>query len=249
MPFAVRAFVDVYGVRLSRFVGVFDFQRRRFVVRGDGHAAFVRRVFRHRRRRDGLRVRLRIRVVRVGLRLVVVVFVVVAVVVACGDGQGRQAAQGDDATEDCPRAPACATRFDQDDAGKAGVTTERLAGGNVVGQHVHGIRLLGAFRDVGVERAVLVLAHQQVFAAVGIQSVVVVDNQARRFDALAFKGDVEVVADPLGHDVLGTVLGLQVGELVVNVIHSADMHRASIARVDVDLIDDVCAVVAAFDFG
>ena len=25
LPFAVRAFVDVYGVRLSRFVGVFDF--------------------------------------------------------------------------------------------------------------------------------------------------------------------------------------------------------------------------------
>ena len=86
MPFAVRAFVDVYGVRLARFVGVFDFQRRRFVVRGDGHAAFVRRVFGHRRRGNGLRVRLRVRV-RLGLRLVVVVFVMVAVVVACGNGK------------------------------------------------------------------------------------------------------------------------------------------------------------------
>ena len=93
------------------------------------------------------------------------------------------------------------------------------------------------------------LAYQQVLAAVGVQAVVVVNDQARRFDALAFKGDVKVVADPLGHDVLGTVLGLQVGELVVNVIYRAHVHRASITRVDTHLVDNVCAVAAAFDLG
>ena len=119
----------------------------------------------------------------------------------------------------------------------------------MVSQHVYCVGLLCAFRDVGVERAVLVLAYQQILAAVGVQAVVVVNDQARRFDALAFKGDVKVVADPLGHDVLWTVLGLQVGELVVDVIYRAHMHRASIAGVDAYLVDDVCTVAAAFDLG
>ena len=44
-------------------------------------------------------------------------------------------------------------------------------------------------------------------------------------------------------------MGLQVGELVVDVIYRAHMHRASIAGVDAYLVDDVCAVAAAFDLG
>ena len=49
-PFAARVFGHGQGVRLTRFVGVFDFQRRRFGYRGDDDTALVRRVFHDLRR-------------------------------------------------------------------------------------------------------------------------------------------------------------------------------------------------------
>ena len=129
------------------------------------------------------------------------------------------------------------------------VAAQRLSCGDMVGKHVYGVCLLRAFRYVGIERAVFMLPDQQVFAAVRIQAVIAVNNQAGVVDAFAFEGDVQIIADALRHDVFRPVLRTEVGELVIDVVHRADVYGAAVAAVDADLINDVRAVAAAFDFG
>ena len=236
---------------MTGFVGIFDVQAGRLAVRGDGDAALVCRVSRHGRRSDGFRIRGWIRV-RVRIRLVVIVVVVffVSVVVACRETDCGQPAQSGNTTEDCPRTPAaCRATIGRNDPGKAGITAQCLSGGNVIGEHMHRIALLRGFRDVGVKRAVFVLPDQQVLAAVRVETIVIVDNQARRFDAFAFKGDVEIVTDALGHDVFRAVLCAQIRELVINVVNGANVYRAAIPCIDTDLIDNICTIAAALNPG
>ena len=128
-------------------------------------------------------------------------------------------------------------------------TSKRLSCGDVISEHVHGISLLRTFRNIGIERTVFMLANQQVLAAVRIQAVVAVDNQAGVVDALAFKRDIQIIADALRHDVFRPVLCAEVGELVVDVIHCPDVYGAAAGGVDVDLIDDVRTIAAAFNLG
>ena len=70
--------------------------------------------------------------------------------------QRSQPTNSHQTTKNRPRADAATCR-NRHDTSEMRFATQRLSGGDMVSKHMHRICLLGAFRDIGVERTIFML--------------------------------------------------------------------------------------------
>ena len=110
---------------------------------------------------------------------------------------------------------------------------QRLPGLHPIGQHAHRIRAHRTLRHIRVHIAVLVRAHQQVVTAFAVANlavvlVVVLDHQVRLVHVATFKGNVQVLAHPLGRHVLRAIARGLVREVVLHVGQRLDAHALAL---------------------
>ncbi|MDO5090402.1 MAG: hypothetical protein Q4D61_02540 [Cardiobacteriaceae bacterium] len=114
-------------------------------------------------------------------------------------------------------------------------------------QKMHSISRLRTFRHIGIERPVFVHTNEQVFVPIGIELIVIFDDEIRVGDIFAFECNVQVIAHPLRHDVFRREVRGCVGQVIIDIINCLNANRTA-ARLDVVLIDNFSIARIVFDF-
>ena len=112
--------------------------------------------------------------------------------------------------------------------------TQRLAGLDAFGQLAHGIGRLCTFRHKRISLAIFMRTHQQVVRALGIADravilVIILDHQIGLAHLAALEGDMQILADTLGRQVLGRETRGFVGEVVFDVCQRLQAQRLAAA--------------------
>ena len=72
---------------------------------------------------------------------------------------------------------------------------------------------------------------------IGIQTVIVFNNQIRIGDIFALKSNVQIIAHTYSHDVFWGKIGCHISELVINIVDCLNAGCAT-SRLDAELINN-----------
>ena len=137
------------------------------------------------------------------------------VVTAAGSGRGRCQRQQSQQPQGIGR-PQCADDF----------SAQSLTGLHFFCQHGYCIFRHSAFRHIGINIAVFMLADQQAaFGCAGGIGIIAFKNQIGIVDGGSFKRHHQIIAHAFGHDVFRAKLGEIVNQLIIYVCLRRNMQR------------------------